>query len=341
MTPEVEENQAAAPSPLLFFRTLNAYQQTEALKAALQMDLFTRIGEGAATAEAIAAACNVAERGARILCDYLAILGFLRKDAGRYTLTQDSALFLDRRSPACMADAAQFMTSPALLAHFRDLPGAVRRGGTVATQLGSIEPNHPMWVDFARGMAPMMMMPAQQIAGILALDPAREWRILDIAAGHGLFGIELAKAAPQAHVTALDWPAVVEVARENAQKGGITERFSTIPGSAFDVAYGADYDLVLLTNFLHHFDADKNIELLKKVHAALKPGGRAVTLEFVPNEDRISPAESAAFSLTMLASTPAGDAYTFAELEQMLRAAGFEKNELIPLMPEQLVISTK
>ncbi len=333
----------SGPSPVLFFRTLNAYQQTAALKAALEMDLFTSIARGDVTPDALAQRSNVASRGVRILCDYLTVLGFLTKEGDTYGLTPDSAVFLDRNSPACIADAAGFLTSPAMMAHFRDLTGAVRRGGTVATQLGSIEPNHPMWVDFARGMAPMMQMPAELISRELKLDPSREWRILDIAAGHGVFGIALAKQAPLAQITAVDWPAVVEVARENAQRAGIADRFQTIPGSAFDVDYGDDYDIILLTNFLHHFDADTNVTLLRKVHAALKPGGRAVTLEFVPNADRVSPPEAATFSLTMLASTPAGDAYTFAELEEMFRNAGFADSSLIPLppTPEQLVISTK
>jgi hypothetical protein len=90
---------------------------------------------------------------------------------------------------------------------------------------------------------------------------------------------------------------------------------------------------VLLTNFLHHFDVPTNEKLLRKVHAALGEGGRAVTLEFVPNDDRISPPGVAGFSLVMLAGTPAGDAYTFAEFDQMFKNAGFSKNEIreIPL----------
>ena len=63
--------------------------------------------------------------------------------------------------------------------------------------------------------------------------------------------------------------------------------------------------------------------MLQKCFAALKPGGRAVTLEFIPNEDRITPPSNAAFALIMLASTPAGDAYTFSELESMFSEAGF------------------
>ena len=113
----------------------------------------------------------------------------------------------------------------------------------------------------------------------------------------------------------------------------MADRWSRLPGSAFDVEYGGPYDAVLLTNFLHHFDVPTNVELLKKVHAALKPGGRAAALEFVPNEDRVSPPMSASFSMTMLASTSSGDAYTFRELEGMYHDAGFTNVTEHPIAP--------
>lgn len=116
---------------------------------------------------------------------------------------------------------------------------------------------------------------------------------------------------------------MLDVARANAQKAGVEDRYHLLPGSAFDVEYGGPYDIVLLTNFLHHFDPPTCIGLLRKVRAALRKGGRAAALEFMPNEDRITPPMAAAFSLVMLASTAAGDAYTFRELEQMYREAGF------------------
>jgi ubiquinone/menaquinone biosynthesis C-methylase UbiE len=168
-------------------------------------------------------------------------------------------------------------------------------------------------------------------------------QVLDIAAGHGLFGIEVAKLNPSAQITGLDWAAVLQVALENARKAGVDSRYTMLPGSAFDVAYGGPYDAVLLTNFLHHFDHATNVGLLKKVHAALKPGGRAATLEFVPNEDRISPPVPAAFSLTMLASTASGDAYTLSELTAMYQEAGFVDitSHPIPMSAHTVVVGKR
>jgi hypothetical protein len=113
-----------------------------------------------------------------------------------------------------------------------------------------------------------------------------------------------------------------------------------LPGSAFEVDFGGPYDAVLLTNFLHHFDQPACVGLLRKVHGALRPGGRAATLEFVPNEDRVSPPMPAAFSMTMLTSTAAGDAYTLSELTAMYHQAGFGGvvAHPIPMSPHTVVM---
>jgi SAM-dependent methyltransferase len=334
---------AQQPSPQLFFQTINAHQRTEALKAAIELEVFTAIGEGNTTAPAIANRCQTAERGMRILCDYLTIMGMLTKNDDQYALTLDSATFLDQRSPAYLGGTIGFFCTPELLEGFRHMTEAVRRGGTAIDNDGTVGPDNPIWVKFARAMAPMMMMPSQLIPQLVDPNPERKLKILDIAAGHGLFGIAFAKNNPQAEIHAVDWKAVLEVAKENAQKAGVADRYHTIEGSAFDVEFGSGYDLVLITNFLHHFDPPTNETLLRKVHAALADGGRAVTLEFVPNDDRVTPVESAGFSMVMLAGTPNGDAYTFAELERMFANAGFSRSAIHPLPPtfQQVVISEK
>jgi hypothetical protein len=141
-------------------------------------------------------------------------------------------------------------------------------------------------------------------------------------------------------VTGLDWAPVLRVALKNAEKAGVRDRYDMLPGSAFEVEFGGPYDAVLLTNFLHHFDKATCVGLLKKIRAALKPGGRTATLEFVPNEDRVSPPMPAAFSLTMLMTTADGDAYTFSELRAMYDEAGYKdvKAHPIPMSPHTIVI---
>jgi len=321
------------PSPVLFFNTLVAYQDTAALKTALELGLFTAIGQSRATAAELATKCGAAERGIRILSDYLAILGFLEKSGDRYFLTHDSATFLDQKSPAYAGAAAAFLLSPTIRNAFDDLTAAVRKGGIAQSEEGTMAPDHPVWIDFARGMAPMMMPPAQVLAQLLPLDASRPSRILDIAAGHGVYGIAVAQKFPLAQLVALDWAPVLEVARENAKIAGLDARFSTIEGSAFKVGLGDNYDVILVPNFLHHFDPPTCVTFLKKAHGALRPAGCVAIVEFVPNPDRVTPPEAASFSLVMLATTAAGDAYTFEELNDMLSQAGFKPAQQHPLPP--------
>jgi ubiquinone/menaquinone biosynthesis C-methylase UbiE len=336
-------SQGAGPSPERIFSTLVAYQQTEALKAAIELDIFTKIGEGANEVRSLAGAAGASERGVRTLCDYMTIFGFLTKDSHRYALTQESAIFLDRRSPAYMGAMANFLASDMHRESFGALADAVRKGGSATTHGDNTKPRDDFWVEFARSMAGLATPNAEFIAGLIGAAEGKAVKVLDIAAGHGMFGITIARRTPVAQIVALDWPAVLNVAQENAKKFGVADRYSTRPGSAFDVDFGQDYDYILLTNILHHFDPAGCETLMRRVHAALKPGGKAITLEFVPNDDRISPQIPAAFSLVMLANTDSGDSYTFAELEKMCGKAGFAKTTLhqIPEMPQQVLVSEK
>jgi len=331
------------PSPELFFDTVSAYQRTEALRTAIELDLFSQIAAGHRSVEEIAAACNAAPRGIRILSDFLTILGFLQKTQNRYELAPESQLFLVRSSPAYLGNATRFMLSPGLRQCFYELTAAVRKGGTAVSEEGTVSHDNPIWIEFAHAMGSLMQLPAQQLAVLAGDTTDKPIRVLDVAAGHGLFGIAIAKRFPQAHVTALDWQNVLSVASENARKAGVSDRYSLIPGSAFDVDWGGPYDLVLLTNFLHHFDIPTCQCIASKTYNALASKGRAITLEFIPDADRITPPSTAAFALVMLASTARGDAYTFAELEEIFARGGFTRSEFHALPPttQQAVVSYK
>ena len=333
------------PGPQRIFQIINAFQSSAALKGALELGLFSALGGESNTAASLAQEVGASERGVRILCDFLVIQGLLQKEGSQYRSSPDAALFLDERSPAYFGSVARFMLAPDLHDNFADVAAVVRKGGTLLDGEGTVKPDNPIWVEFARSMVPLMKPAADFIGDLVTRDvvESESLKVLDVAAGHGIFGVSIAARHPGAEVVALDWPAVLEVASENAEKAGVADRFTRLPGNAFDVDFGEGYDVVLLTNFLHHYDVPTCTGLLRKVHGALNDGGRAVTLEFVPNDDRISPPEQAAFSMMMLATTASGDAYTFKQLEGMASEAGFANSELHRLdgPPQSVIVSSK
>ena len=319
-------------SPDGFVDGVLGYLKTAALKGALTLDLFSAIPATDGTAEGIAARVQASPRGVRILCDFLTVHGFLGKEGQRYRLTPSTATFLTRSSPAWLGSVVDLMASPEFLELVLDDPVSyVRNGGSVG--LANTAPDNPIWVTFAKAMVPFMTPPAEALAA-----EVRNWtppvrRVVDISAGHGLYGIEIGEAVLTSQITAVDWAPVLKVAEANAAAAGLADRFHLRPGSAFDVDWGSDLDLVMLPSFLHHFDREGCVALLAKARQSLAEQGRVVAVEFVVNEDRISPPFPAIFAFVMLATTPSGDAYTAHELEEMGRAAGFARASFRPLPP--------
>jgi ubiquinone/menaquinone biosynthesis C-methylase UbiE len=331
---EPEVNLAAEPSPNRFFETMFAYQRTAALKTAIELDLFTAIGQTSGTIPELMARLRVPARGLRALCDFLVIMGFLGKYLDEsdacYSLTPDSAMFLNKTSPRYIGSATIFLGSTFLTDAFRNLTAVIRAGGPMPADT-YIDQELPIWVDFARGMAPMMYPVAEGAAKLVRVNSGA--RVLDIAAGHGLFGISVAKQNPGANIVALDFPSVLAVAAENAERFGVSGRYTLLAGDALKISFGTGFDAVLVMNLLHHWDRETIQLLLKKVHAALSPGGQIVVVEFASNDDRISPPIPASFVMNMLVNTPGGNAYTVNENLQMLRNAGFAACEAHPLLP--------
>jgi predicted nicotinamide N-methyase len=326
-------------SPDRFLDNVFAYQKTAAIKAAIELDVFSAIAAGAASIGALAAKVNAAPRGVRILCDYLTVQELLVKEGDRYRLMPSSEVFLDKRSPACMSSVVDFLAAPEMMRLYLDDPASyVRNGGSIG--LANLAPDHPLWVKFARAMVPFLAPIAQGIAADVARWPNRPRKVLDVAAGHGVFGIEIGKAVSETRIVALDWKPVLEVAIENARRAGIDSRYGTIAGSAFEVEWGDGYDLVLMPNFLHHFDRGECVSLLERARRALVPGGAVLVVEMVPNDDRVSPPFPAMFAFVMLGSTPKGDAWTASDLESMGRAAGFvhSKVQALPPSPQTMVV---
>ncbi len=309
-----------------------SYQKTAAMKAAIKLDIFTKIGNDCLSVEQIAEITGASLRGVRILCDFLCIIGLLEKNSNLYNLSVEAKRFLDGTSPHCLADIIDFLAAPEIVSLIMDDPPSyVIAGG--ASGLTNISPANPIWVRFARAMVPFASVTAKRTAAYIARKAMQPRKVLDIAAGHGLFGIEIANVISDASVMAIDWANVLEVARRNADLAGLADRYKTTSGNAFEVDWGNNYDLILLPNILHHFDQDGCVHLLGKAKDSLSIDGSVFLIDIIPNPDRVSPPEQAAFALFMLATTPKGDAYTCAEFETMARTAELTLVDSMQLLP--------
>ncbi len=312
------------------FEIALAYQKTAALIAAVKLDVFTLIGEKTMSLDDLASRTGASQRGLRILCDYLTVLGLLRKQDSKYSLPPVARTLLDESSPFARGQIVDFVAAPEMIKLFFSDPASyVRNGGSAG--LANVSKDHPVWIRFAKGMTPYAAVNAKRIAAHVADFSNAPHTVLDVAAGHGLYGIEVAKAVPQALITAVDWPSVLTVAKANAAAAGIIDRFRTLEGDARELEWGCDFDLVLLPNFLHHFDIGTCVSILRKAKLSLAADGLALGVEFVPNEDRVSPPIAAMFAFWMLATTPGGDAYTESQLSEMAHRAGFRGATTRPL----------
>lgn len=291
-----------------------------ALVAAVELDLFTAIDEGRRTAAAIAAARGGTERSIRILLDALAVAlpRMLRKSAGRYGLTPFSRRFLVRTSPAYVGPLAALFGHRLLWDAFRDLPAAVR-AGTSVLEKDAHAAGQPFWEDFARATALDAVPKALAILRLLKRAP-NPCEILDLACGSGAYGSTLAQWIPGARLTLFDQPHVLAAARRLVE---VPARY--VEGDLFATEFGGPYDLIVASHVFHHFDPEECGRLAAKVAAALKPEGRLVIQEFIPDEKRSRKAHALLFALTMLVWTRAGDAYTLGDYRRWLRAAGFRK----------------
>src|ERR1700722_5993552 len=124
-----------------------AYERTFTLRAAMELDLFTRIGQGVDTIPALAKATRASERGLRVLCDSLAVRQHLVKESNRYRLSLNSRVYLSKNSPAYFGSAIKFLASDTYIEAFSNLTRSVKRGRGRSPKTN--------WPDFARLMAPL------------------------------------------------------------------------------------------------------------------------------------------------------------------------------------------
>ena len=288
---------AALPTPDRIFDLITGYWQTDTLKAAVALDLFSALGRVSRTAGELAKMCNADRDGLRRLCDSLVGIGLLRKRGQRFRSAPDACHFLDHRSPHALADLPRWFNEPPLTTAFATLAASVRAGGTVLGGEGFLTEGRDVWEAFARTVWPLRRLEARYVIDELVAMRVAGRDILDIGCGGSPLGIALLERDPDATLVAQDRSNVVRVALERAAELGVADRMTSLEGSALDVALGGPYDLVLLMNVLEHFDRTSRRLLARRLLKALRPGGAVVTYAPLLDPARTTPPIAVRYSL--------------------------------------------
>lgn len=336
----------APQTPAQIFDMLLAYKTTSMLRSAIEVGVFDTLARGPLDAGAVAGRLGLAERGVRLLLGGLSALGLLDSDGRTYQLTAGSAGHLVRGRPGYVGDMARVMASSWEWEAFGRLAEAVRLGGPVVAEHAET-PRYPYWEQFAAYAGAVARPTAGLAAATLAPWAGARPRldVLDVACGHGLYGYTLAAAQPHARVWSLDWPNVLPEARKHAADMGVSDRVETIAGDMFEVPLGGPYDVVMVTNVLHHFSPGRGVTLLRRLAAAMAGDGRLVLVGFVTRDGQPPARDAAAhlFSVLMLVWTSDGEVHSETTYQQMLDAAGFAEGQLyrVPDLPLCVIVADR
>lgn len=344
MTNEAHQAPAEFPTPDQVFSSLMGHISSAVLKAALDLDVFDLIAGGTDDLDGLVRAVAVPERGLRIVLDALIGLGFLEKPADRYRLRPLAAVFLVKSSGAYLGGMAAVMGHPLLWERMARLTDIVRRGGVAGEGNPANRESDPFWAVFAEASRGISVPQAALIAEVVKPERFPRARILDLACGSGIYGFTmLGRAGGEAHLTSVDWPNVLDRARETAAEWKIVDRIEWRPGSIFDVDFGSGYDIAIASQIYHHFDLEQNLAFSRRILASLRPGGELVIADAVPDERRAERAFPLVFAVVMLATTDHGDTFTFAQYRRLLEQAGFTDVVLHspPMMPSQIITARR
>jgi ubiquinone/menaquinone biosynthesis C-methylase UbiE len=316
------------------------------LASALDLGLFKHVAEGKTTASALAAATGASRRGLDMLLNMMTNFGFLARngsgDAATYSLTPESDAFLVAGRPAYLGGIVQF-NAKRMHRTWSQLTECIK-SGQPAVAVDMPEEGTPFWAELVDNLFPMNYPNALRMHQELRrLYPTGVIRLLDVAAGSGVWGIAPAQQDPYVQVVAFDLPETLEITRRNADRMGVIDRFAFRPGNVRDGALGEqEFDAVILGHICHSEGAGHTQRLLASTARALNPGGTVVIADMVPDDDRSGPTYPLLFALNMLVHTSEGDTFTLAEYEVWLRDAGFtDVRPLEGTQPSPLILATK
>ena len=332
-------NENVTPERIMQFAW--GYAPTLIIQAALQHRIFDLLDGSPKTVDELAQATAASKRGLIAILNALVGLQFLARAGQQYSLTPESAAFLVSNKPGYHGAFFKH-TLEQILPKWQQLPQVVRTGKP-ALAVNDQRKGAEFFANFVEALFPMGYPAACVLGEHLGISKTNNpIKVLDLAAGSGVWGIALAQLSNKVHVYAVDWPTVLETTKRVAARHGIAERLTTIPGDLLDANFGSGYQVAILGHILHSEGEKRSRQLLRKTFDALAPGGRIAIAEFIPNDDRTGPPNALIFAVNMLVNTEEGDTFTFAEMSHWLRETGFvDPRQLEAPGPSPLILATK
>jgi len=335
----MKTNEKPTPERLMQFGS--AYAPPFIIGAAVSNKVFDSLASGAKTVGQLSKETGASPRGLRAIMNALVGLELLRKSGDKYSLTPESEAFLVSNKPGTLAGFFS-MNMKRLIPPWLKLDDIVRTGDP-AEALNEEHPGTEFFTELVENIIPTSYGSAQALADHLKLAAAKQpIRVLDVAAGSGIWGIALAQKSPQVQVTAVDWAGMIPTTRRITQKFGLADRFKFIEGDIGEADFGSGYDIATLGHILHSVGKERSRHLLKKTFGALKAGGTIAIGDWLVNDERTEPLPSLMFAVTMLINTKEGDTFSFNEIKSWLEEAGFKNARTLEAPgPSPLILATK
>jgi len=315
-----------APRQSAISRAMSGWQSARVLMSANRLDFFTAIGDGALTAEQVAAKCDTQPRPTRTLLNACVALGFMEKKGDLYSNTAEAKILLVRGKPTSIADGIAHQDD--LWSSWGKLPEAVKTN-RAASERWSLVEEPKVHRNFIMAMHDGAVVGAPIVADTLDLTGRRQ--LFDAGGGPGTYSIFLVKKNPDLRAIVFDLPQTIEIAKEVIAKYGVSDRISTQPGNYFKDDFGHGNDVVLLSAILHSMSPERSKILLKKAFDSLVTGGIVVVREGLLDDDGTSPVGAVLFSLNMLVNTGEGQSYSGKEIMDLMRSVGFKDTKVMPL----------
>jgi SAM-dependent methyltransferase len=311
------------------------------VEAAVEHRIFDRLAQGPRALAQLAAESGASPRGLRAILNALVGLQLLAREGEAYRLTPESAAYLVSGKPEYRGSFFHHHARQ-LLPQWLHLAEVVRTGQPVA-RTNEASDGGAHFTGFVESLFPGSFPAATALGRHLNLaQAAAPVSVLDLGAGSGVWGIALALQSPQVRIRAVDWPSVLEITKRVAAQHGVADRLTLAPGDFAAADFGSGHQIAVLGHILHSEGRERSLTLLRKIHAALAPGGTLAIQEFVPDDDRRGPALPLIFAVNMLVNTESGDTFTFAEMGAWLRQTGFDQVRQLPVPgPSPLILANK